>query len=113
MKATKKKPAKAVTLLTKIEDLLSDVLDECSAFERTVERNVKVLIRAAEASVTAAKKYFAAPPPKPARRPVKAVKKTARKAVKKAVKTVAKRPTTKARKPAASAHAAIPAAAGQ
>jgi len=126
VKTKKKKAAKAVTLLTKIEALLSDVLDECSAIEKSVERNVKVLIRAAEVSVNAAKKFFVAPPAKPARRPVKVVKKTARKAVKKAVKTVvktaAKRPTTraraKARKPVApaapvSAAAALPAAAGQ
>jgi hypothetical protein len=69
---SKKHTKKAVTLLTKIETLLSDVLHECSEIEKSVEKNVGVLLRTAEVSIAAAKDYFAAPelpkvPKKPAR----------------------------------------------
>jgi hypothetical protein len=58
---SKKHTKKAVTLLTRAETLLSDVLDECSEIEKSVEKNVGVLLRSAEASIAAAKDYFAAP----------------------------------------------------
>ncbi|MGA2882783.1 MAG: hypothetical protein ABSG13_27850 [Bryobacteraceae bacterium] len=58
---SKKHTKKAVTLLTKIETLLSDVFDECSKIEKSVEKNVGVLLRSAEVSIAAAKDYFAAP----------------------------------------------------
>ena len=62
---SKKHTKKAVTLLTKIETLLSDVFDECSkiekSVEKSVEKNVGVLLRSAEVSIAAAKDYFAAP----------------------------------------------------
>ncbi len=61
MKTKKKRPPKAVTLLTKVETLLSDVLDECFEIEKSVEKNVRVLLRSAEASVVAAKEYFITP----------------------------------------------------
>lgn len=66
MKATKKrakKATRAVTLLTRIEELISDVLKEGAAIEKGLEKNVKTLLRTAEASVVAARKYFAAPAP--------------------------------------------------
>ncbi|HYA16621.1 MAG TPA: hypothetical protein VEF06_04100 [Bryobacteraceae bacterium] len=119
MKAKKKKPAKAVTLLTKVESLLSDVLDECSVIEKGVEKNVRLLIRAAGASIAAAKEFFAAPPPaRPAPRPVKAVKKAVKRVAKRAAaKRPAARARAKGRKPAAPAPAPVaapvPAGAGQ
>jgi len=60
---TKKRTPKPVTLLTKVELLLSDVLQQCSEIEKSVEKNVYVLLRSAEASVAAAKNYFVAPEP--------------------------------------------------
>lgn len=67
---TKKRTPKAVALLTKVETLLSDVLDECFEFEKSVEKNVRVLLRSAEASVDAAKEYFIAPQPGKAARKI-------------------------------------------
>jgi len=60
---SKKRTPKPVTLLTKIETLLSDVLQQCSEIEKSVEKNALVLLRAAEASVAAAKNYFITPEP--------------------------------------------------
>jgi len=57
----KKKTPKAVTLLTRIELLLSAVLDECYDIEKGVEKNVRALLRSAEGSIAAAKDYFIAP----------------------------------------------------
>jgi hypothetical protein len=54
MKA-KRKSTKPVTLLTKIETLLSDVLGELSSIERSVERNVRALLLSAGESVAKAK----------------------------------------------------------
>ena len=54
---TKKKSPKAVTLLTKIETLLSDALDECSAIEKSVEKNVRELLLSAQASISSAIDY--------------------------------------------------------
>jgi len=89
-KTKAKKPAKAITLLTKIEALLCDVLAECSAFEKGVEKNVRGLLRTAEASIEAAKDYFTpAAPPKA--RPKKVTAK--RRAPAPAVKRAAKRAT--------------------
>jgi len=73
-KKKEKKTIKAVTLLTRIEALLADVLDECAAIEKSMEKNVRSLLRAAESSIAAAKDYFIAPePPKAMRKPVKRV----------------------------------------
>jgi len=63
MKTKKRTTKKAVTLLTRIEGLLSDVLDECSAIEKGVEKNVRMLLRSAEASITVAREFFIAPEP--------------------------------------------------
>jgi hypothetical protein len=41
MTKTKKKTTKAVTLLTRIGTLLSDVIDDCSGIEKSVEKNAK------------------------------------------------------------------------
>jgi len=60
---SKKRTPKPVTLLTKVETLLSDVLQQCSEIEKSVEKNALVLLRAAEASVAAAKNYFITPEP--------------------------------------------------
>lgn len=67
---SKQHTKKAVTLLTKIETLLSDVLEECSAIEKSVEKNVGVLLRSAEVSIAAAKDYFIAPEPPKIRRKI-------------------------------------------
>jgi len=55
---TKKRRAKPVTLLTKIETLLSEVLQECSEIEKSIEKNIPLLLRSAEGAVIAAKDYF-------------------------------------------------------
>lgn len=79
-KKTKKRTTKkAVTLLTKIETLLSDVLVECAAIGKSVEKNAAVLLRSAEASIADAKDYFTAPePPKARRKTVKTAKRAPR-----------------------------------
>jgi len=59
MKTKKRKPAKAVTLLSQIEKLLADVLDEFSVLERSVEKNVRKLLLSAEASISEAKDFIA------------------------------------------------------
>jgi len=65
MKTQKKHSKKAVTLLTKIERLLSDVVAECSAIEKSVEKNVRGLLHTAEISIAAAKEFITpGPPPK-------------------------------------------------
>jgi len=108
MKATKKrakKPTRAVTLLTRIEGLLSDVLKEGAAIERGLEKNVKTLLRTAGASVEAAKKYFAAPTPAKVVR--KAAKpKAAKRAPAKAKAKAKAKPKAAAKKPAHRAVAA-------
>ena len=78
MKA-KKRTVKAITLLTRIEMLLSDVLEQCSEIEKSVEKNVRVLLRSAEVSIAAAKDYFIAPEaPKVRRKIVRTVGRTSR-----------------------------------
>jgi len=57
MKAQKKQTKKAVTLLTKTEKLLADVLVECEALEKSVEKNFRGLVHAAEAAIAAAKEF--------------------------------------------------------
>lgn len=52
---SKRKATKPVTLLTKIQSLLGDVLDELSSIEKSVERNVRELLQSAETSVSKAK----------------------------------------------------------
>jgi len=59
----KKKSTKAVTLLTRMESLLSDVLDECSAIEKSAEKNVRELLVAAEESIAKAKDFLSSLPP--------------------------------------------------
>jgi hypothetical protein len=61
MKA-RKKTKKAVTLLGKIETLLSDVLKGGSAIEESVEKNVRDLLLSAKSSIDAARDYIAALP---------------------------------------------------
>jgi hypothetical protein len=58
MKSKKKKSTKAVTLLNQIEALLSDLVAECAVVEKGVEKNVRELLRSAEASVAMAKDFF-------------------------------------------------------
>jgi hypothetical protein len=65
---SKKRTTKAVTLLTRVETLLSDVLEECSDIEKSVEKNIRVLLRSAEASIAVAKDYFTASEPSKVRR---------------------------------------------
>jgi len=55
---SKRKSTKPVTLLTKIESLLADVLNELSSIEKSVETNVRKLLLAAEASVSQAKDFM-------------------------------------------------------
>lgn len=62
MKSKKKKSTKAVTLLEKIEKLLSDVIDECSGIEKSVEKNVREVLLSAQSSIGSAINYFSAAP---------------------------------------------------
>ena len=62
MKSKKRKPAKTVTLLTKVEDLLADAIKEFSAIEKSVERNVRALLLSAEKSISTAKDVIIAAP---------------------------------------------------
>ena len=55
---SKRKSTKPVTLLTKIESLLADVLAELSSIEKSVEANVRKLLLSAEASVSLAKDFI-------------------------------------------------------
>jgi hypothetical protein len=59
---TKKKSTKAVTLLTRIETLLSDVLDECSDIEKSVEKNVREVLLSAQTSIGSAIDFISALP---------------------------------------------------
>ena len=79
MQAKRKRPAKAVTLLTKIEDLLADALKEFSVIEKSIEKNVRELLLSAEASISAAKNFIASSvetPAKPRPRPRAKAKRT-------------------------------------
>ena len=58
----KKRAKKAVTLLTKIETLLSDVLDECVDIEKTVGKNVREVLLSAQSSISSAIDYFSGTP---------------------------------------------------
>jgi len=56
-----KKPGSAknaVTLLGKIETLLSDTLDECSAIEKSVEKSVRGVLLSAQESIATARDYI-------------------------------------------------------
>ena len=87
MKSKKKKAAKTITLLARIETLLADVLDEFSVIEKSVEKNVRELLLSAEASISKAKDFITTSPSVEVRR----------RAMPRAVKAKAKR-TVKARK---------------
>jgi hypothetical protein len=76
MKTKKKEPTNAVTLLTRIETLLSDVIDECSDIEKSVEKNVRELLTSAQASISSAIEFFSAAPPSAARKKTTAKRKT-------------------------------------
>jgi len=75
----KKKTAKAVTLLTRIEDLLSDAVDQLSAIEKSVEKSVRELLVSAAASVAKAKEFVSLVPSGAVRRVVKPRRVVARK----------------------------------
>jgi hypothetical protein len=62
MKPKNKKSTKAVTLLTRIETLLSDVLDDCSDIEKSVEKNVREVLVSAQKSISSAIDFFSAAP---------------------------------------------------
>ena len=62
MKTKKAKSTKAVTLLTKIETLLSDVLAECSNIEKSVEKNVREVLLSAQSSIVSAVDFIKALP---------------------------------------------------
>lgn len=85
------KSKKTITLLTRIETLLSDVLAESSEIEKRAEKSVRVLLRSAEASIAAAKDYFTAPEPSKVRR------KTATGRVSRLARSRVKAPATKKR----------------
>jgi hypothetical protein len=55
---SKRKSKKPVTLLTQIEGLLSDALQQVSSIEKSVEMNVRELLLTAEASVAKAKDFI-------------------------------------------------------
>jgi len=62
MKA-KKKAKKAVSLLTRIEKSLSEVLDELSVVEKSAEKNVRAGLVAAQKSIGSAIDFISALPP--------------------------------------------------
>jgi hypothetical protein len=97
VKKAAKKDTRAVTLLNRIEGLLSDALDECASIEKSVEKNVRALLRTAESSIAAARDYFVAP--------AKAVRKPAKKVIVKAAPKAKARVTAKKRPVAAKKHA--------
>jgi CHAD domain-containing protein len=78
----KKRAKKAVSLLTRIETLLTDVLDECVDIEKNAEKNVREVLLSAQSSISSAIDYFsgtsapAAPPPAAPMPPAKATNKT-------------------------------------
>jgi hypothetical protein len=55
----KRKSPKPITLLTRVEGLLSDAVDGLSAIEASVEKSVRELLVVAEASVARAKDLIA------------------------------------------------------
>ena len=57
---TKKRTKKAVTLLTKIEKLLSESLRQCSAIEKNVETSVRELLLSAQKSIVSAAEFVKA-----------------------------------------------------
>src|ERR1039457_6506130 len=59
---------KAVTLLERIDTLLSDVLDEYSVIEKSVDKNVRAVVLSAHASISSAIDYVSALPPSQVRR---------------------------------------------
>jgi hypothetical protein len=56
------KSKKAITLLTRIETLLSDALNEYSVIEKHVEKNVRAVLLSAQASVVSAINFISALP---------------------------------------------------
>jgi hypothetical protein len=56
----KKTTKKAVTLLNRIETLLSDVLVECADIEKSVEKNVRGVLLAARKSIGSAIDFISA-----------------------------------------------------
>jgi phage baseplate assembly protein W len=69
-----------VTLLTRIETLISDVLDEFSAIEKNVEKNVRELLLTAQGAIVSARDFVSALPSSEVRQ--KAAKKKAKSRVK-------------------------------
>jgi hypothetical protein len=60
---SKKRSKKAVTLLTRIEKSLSDVLDELSVIEKSAEKNIREGLRSAQTSIGSAIDFISALPP--------------------------------------------------
>jgi division protein CdvB (Snf7/Vps24/ESCRT-III family) len=56
------KSKRAVTLLTRVESLLSDVLDEYSVIEKQVEKNIRAGLLSAQESVISAMNFISALP---------------------------------------------------
>ncbi len=96
MKSKKRKTPQAVTLLTRIENVLAEVLDDLSVIEKTVEKGVRSLLVSAEASVSQARDLIN-PAPSPAVR-----HKAARKHH--VAKSAAKRPVKARKLSAVTAH---------
>jgi hypothetical protein len=67
MKSKNKKPAKAVTLLRKIETLLADAVEEFSVIEESVAKTVRELLLSAEASIAKAQDFITPAAPRVAR----------------------------------------------
>jgi hypothetical protein len=93
MKSKRKSARKAagtpITLLTKVEAVLSDVLDQLSSLEHTLEKSVRVLLSAAETSVTKAKGFVTPGPSAQTRR--KVARKRARGGSRRRARVVARR----------------------
>ena len=60
---SKKKAKKPVTLLTRIEKSLSDVLDELAVLEKSAEKNVRAGLLSAQKSIGSAIDFISALPP--------------------------------------------------
>jgi hypothetical protein len=60
---SKKKSKKAVSLLTRIEKSLSDVLDDLSVIEKSAEKNVRAGLLSAQKSIGSAIDFISALPP--------------------------------------------------
>jgi hypothetical protein len=72
----KRKSAKPVTALTRIEKVLGDAVDQVSAFEKIVEKNVRELLISAGDALSKAKEFISLATAIEQRRPAAKVHRT-------------------------------------